>query len=233
MVIRHVRHALACVAIMVFGVAFPATAGVVKDAVGGGVAAGGVAGGVEAATLAAQAYQLVVAAVTATTAATTCAQVNCAAHVLAFIDAHPLVGRTVMRHEIKKYANQHPEQGYVVQQIDRAVEQASRRPLDDIGQPIARSIPDPPGDCTPGDHRRMQDEVNKWCKSEIRKCLRTDALDVLAAKLETNRQCVIARDAVNNRCFKGGNRGHRAALQNELDALANCESQVNRTGAAR
>jgi len=34
----------------------------------------------------------------------------------------------------------------------------------------------PPGDCQPGEHRRMQDEVDKWCKGKKR-CSKSQTLE--------------------------------------------------------
>jgi len=32
-------------------------------------------------------------------------------------------------------------------------------------RPVAANIPNPPGDCKPSDQRRLQDDVDKYCKT--------------------------------------------------------------------
>ncbi|MFF7110137.1 hypothetical protein [Pseudomonas sichuanensis] len=84
----------------------------------------------------------------------------------------------------------------------------------------------PPGNCQPGEHRKLQDEVNASCKGGKRSC-RSVTDPVLASELrEVNLQCAMAREAVNNRCFAGGDATHREQAIRAWEGVAVCESKI-------
>ncbi len=113
------------------------------------------------------------------------------------------------------------------QLIHRAVE------CDEFG--VCQSVPDPvgamsmipPGDCTPGEHRTLQDEVNRACKGSRRRCLSSDSCPTIWQKIESNSECIRARSVINARCFRGGDIGHNQAVMAAVGALNNCWSVYN------
>lgn len=83
--------------------------------------------------------------------------------------------------------------------------------------------PDPPGDCTEGEHERLQNDVIIQCKTVSLACKPQDSNEVLIAKLEQNRRCVSARITVMERCFRGGDKGHRNIVGQTIKTIAQCE----------
>lgn len=79
-----------------------------------------------------------------------------------------------------------------------------------------------PGDCTIGQHRRLQNNVNEKCKSK-RGCKGTDSCAELLEKQAKNSQCINARVTINNTCFKGGDAGHNDAVRQATNALIICQ----------
>ncbi len=87
--------------------------------------------------------------------------------------------------------------------------------------------PSPSGDCTPEQHRALQDEVNSACKSGKRACNLQQDCATLLENIGKNQRCADARAAVNNTCFKGGDSGHNIALTDALTATAKCTGFYN------
>lgn len=87
----------------------------------------------------------------------------------------------------------------------------------------------PPGNCTPGEHRQLQDQVDQWCKAAPRACRigmsRTELLD----RIGNGRACGAARDKLNKKCFSGGDADHRNEAAKAWKAVANCESILSKT----
>ncbi|UVK80973.1 DUF6531 domain-containing protein [Pseudomonas sichuanensis] len=84
-----------------------------------------------------------------------------------------------------------------------------------------------PGNCRSGEHRQMQDEVNKWCKGGGARSCKAVTDSVLASELrEINLQCALARDAINNRCFAGGDKNHRQQAIEAWEGVAICEKKI-------
>ncbi|WP_228533682.1 hypothetical protein [Pseudomonas sp. UFMG81] len=84
----------------------------------------------------------------------------------------------------------------------------------------------PPGNCSHGEQQQLQEEVAKACKDEVRTC--KGVTDPVLASLyrEKNLQCGLARDAINNRCFAGGDLTHRNEAINAWKAAARCEKII-------
>ena len=83
----------------------------------------------------------------------------------------------------------------------------------------------PPGDCEPNEHREMQDRVDKFCKPLEGGALRCTGVTTPFQNLvnaRVNALCARERDAINNKCFDGGNKGHRQQAQQAWDATKNC-----------
>ena len=85
----------------------------------------------------------------------------------------------------------------------------------------------PPGDCTPAQHRALQDDVNNKCKSQKRSCKGVSDCATLLENTNKNWNCAIARELVADTCFRGGDKGHRDAIVDALTAAAYCEKQFN------
>jgi uncharacterized protein DUF4157/putative RNase toxin 16 of polymorphic toxin system len=78
----------------------------------------------------------------------------------------------------------------------------------------------PPGDCTPVEHRLLQNAVDATC-DRPRRCTQNDCATVWQ-RIEANAECVQARATINARCFRGGDLGHTLALMQAVNALNNC-----------
>ena len=97
--------------------------------------------------------------------------------------------------------------------------------------PAAGSPMHPPGDCTPGEHRQLQDEVQEWCKNKPRGCEESQTLEELEERIENNSKCIAARNRINNKCFRGGDAGHKEALQIAINSLVRCQRVRDRVKA--
>jgi hypothetical protein len=92
---------------------------------------------------------------------------------------------------------------------------------------------EPPGDCSKGQHREMQDRVDRACR-ETRSCEKKlpksslnnglDRLQAIQQRIDAGRACVAAREAINNVCFRGGDSTHRNELAKAKDVLKICEN---------
>ncbi|MCW5155629.1 hypothetical protein [Burkholderia cenocepacia] len=80
----------------------------------------------------------------------------------------------------------------------------------------------PPGNCSPGEHRRLQDEVNRACKRP-RACKANMDQPTILQMRENNRECAMARDLINKKCFAGGDANHRNEALEAWANVAKCE----------
>ena len=102
-----------------------------------------------------------------------------------------------------------------------------RVPVDVVPPPVTDL--EPPGRCSVGEHRRLQDIVHAECRDVGRRaCTTHDSCPTLYAKLDQNVACYNARQTINNRCFEGGDPGHRAAAEDALRAQNNCWTELVR-----
>lgn len=81
----------------------------------------------------------------------------------------------------------------------------------------------PPGDCTFAEHRQLQDEVNEWCKNKPRSCDESQTIEDLEERIENNSKCIASRNRINNKCFRGGDDGHKEALEIAINSLMRCQ----------
>lgn len=79
------------------------------------------------------------------------------------------------------------------------------------------------GDCTPGDHSRMQQEVDQYCKVQ-RSCSKSESRVTLTKKVELNQICIAARERINRTCFRGGDPSHQIAVDDAVRALIRCQT---------
>lgn len=138
-------------------------------------------------------------------------------------------GRKLLAHELSHVLQQQSTTADTGNQVmQRAVE------CDELGN--CQSVPDPegavsmlpPGDCTPGEHRSLQNEVDRACKGRSRRCRGTDNCATLRQKIEANAECIRARSVINAKCFRGGDVGHTEAVMAAVGALNNCWAFDNR-----
>jgi len=85
----------------------------------------------------------------------------------------------------------------------------------------------PPGNCTPAEHRALQDRVNQHCKG-ARRCTQNDDCATIWQRIEENAECIKARSTINAKCFRGGDPGHIAAVAAAVGALGNCWAVYNK-----
>lgn len=82
---------------------------------------------------------------------------------------------------------------------------------------------EPPGNCSPGEHRRLQRTVDAECKFVgQRSCDVQNSCATLFAKLDQNVACYNARQTINHRCFEDRDEDHRKAARAALNAQQRC-----------
>jgi RHS repeat-associated protein len=77
------------------------------------------------------------------------------------------------------------------------------------------------GDCTPDQHRSLQDAVDAFCKRE-RSCNGLQSCSELFSNLAKSQQCLAARQTINNTCFGGGDAGHKQAVEEAGNSIDKC-----------
>jgi RHS repeat-associated protein len=77
------------------------------------------------------------------------------------------------------------------------------------------------GDCDPAEHRILQDAVDRICQSP-RKCSAGMSPAQLQAYYTANVACYFARKEVNERCYRGGDAGHRQQQDDARRAALRC-----------
>lgn len=80
----------------------------------------------------------------------------------------------------------------------------------------------PTGDCTPDQHRGLQQAVKVACDSGSRACTGAQDCDLLRTNYRKNLACAEARDEINKTCYRGGNPGHRKAADDARRAAKIC-----------
>lgn len=81
----------------------------------------------------------------------------------------------------------------------------------------------PPGNCVQGVHDAMQRLVKAWCDHPSgRTCTAADSCSRLQQKIRRNQLCAQHRRAINDKCYNGGDIGHRIAERDARRAQANC-----------
>ena len=78
-------------------------------------------------------------------------------------------------------------------------------------------------DCTPGEQMRLQQEVTLQCKTVPTKYFNADSCPTLEGKMETISACISARTKINMKCFKGGDAGHKQAIEEKINLLVKCQ----------
>lgn len=91
----------------------------------------------------------------------------------------------------------------------------------------------PPGDCDPDEYKILKDTVAKYCKTDRQhgvksRCEKGMTPVNLYYLLDKYRNCALAREEIMNRCFQGGNTGHRTEAKNVWNATQNCADLLRR-----
>jgi len=87
------------------------------------------------------------------------------------------------------------------------------------------------GNCTPEEHAALQAAVNGACKAGPRRCSPSQDPVTLATNMGKNLACAAARDTINQRCFGGGDAGHRQAADQARAAAIRCARLLRGLGA--
>ena len=83
----------------------------------------------------------------------------------------------------------------------------------------------PPGDCTSQEHLDLQADVDSACHANSCKGLtELDCSEILKNESSLS-DCITARSKINAKCFRGGDDGHKRALQSAIDALILCQTK--------
>ena len=89
------------------------------------------------------------------------------------------------------------------------------------------------GRCDPDTHRRLQDDVDRYCKpGEQYRCgIEGQSCDDTDANFKRLLKCVDARQTINNHCFDGGDTNHKQRLEEDKKALYKCGgARIGRQG---
>jgi hypothetical protein len=78
-------------------------------------------------------------------------------------------------------------------------------------------------DCSESVRMKLQNDVNRYCKSQKMSCINTDSCSTLERKMSMFNNCMQARIKINTKCFKGGNPGHKKAIADATNGLMNCQ----------
>ncbi len=89
--------------------------------------------------------------------------------------------------------------------------------------PVYTSTPADPGNCTPDQQQALQQDVTDLCKNAgSRSCSYADACPTIATKIDVAAKCIEARQKINSQCYNGGDDGHKAQVQQEVNLQNNC-----------
>lgn len=83
------------------------------------------------------------------------------------------------------------------------------------------TIPLPPGDCPPDQHRDLQERVKSAC-GQPAACKAYDNARLLSEKIGNHSRCINARTIINSTCFRGGDANHRNEIKKRMDGITNC-----------
>jgi hypothetical protein len=98
-----------------------------------------------------------------------------------------------------------------------------------MGAPRLLAAPakmEPPGDCTKEKHRALQDEVNRACKGQKMKCTQNQDCVTLETNLMHFEDCIRARQAIMDQCFRGGDDDHRRELDRTREGYQRCKDLI-------
>lgn len=137
-------------------------------------------------------------------------------------------GRRLIAHELVHVLQQTPHQAVPTGQA-YSVKPGGQRPVRTLlATPSIQRDLDPPGDCLQGVHEKMQRLVKAWCDHfGGRTCEPHDSCARIKQKMRRNQLCYQHRTAINTKCYRGGNKGHRDAARDASKAQRNCQITYN------
>src|SRR5258707_1361920 len=80
----------------------------------------------------------------------------------------------------------------------------------------------PPGDCTAAQHGKLQNDVNRFCKKKPSACKSMMSCDDLDKNWRQAEKCANARQRINKKCFRGGDKKHKQAEAMYRRAASKC-----------
>lgn len=86
---------------------------------------------------------------------------------------------------------------------------------------------EPPGDCTKEKHRALQDAVDRACKGQKMRCTQNQDCVTLERNLMLFEDCIIARRAIMDQCFRGGDDEHHKQLENVKRGHRDCVNLID------
>ena len=89
-------------------------------------------------------------------------------------------------------------------------------------------IPPPPGDCSPGQHRELQDAIDWSCQNIS--CTIDDTDLQLFARRAKAKYCAEKRNDINVKCYRGGDKNHRRARYDAWQSFSYCDYLLTRRG---
>ncbi|TGV21746.1 hypothetical protein E5N72_10870 [Pseudoalteromonas sp. MEBiC 03607] len=92
--------------------------------------------------------------------------------------------------------------------------------------PAANNI-EPPGQCSPSEQQKLQQNVNQECKRP-RRCSQSMSRGDLFLREVANQRCAIARDTINKKCFMGGGANQRSQAIDAWKSMVNVNHYKNK-----
>lgn len=87
------------------------------------------------------------------------------------------------------------------------------------------------GDCTPEEHRSLQNMVENACGSAFA-CSGNDSAAILNEKIGKISQCIDARKRIMEKCYKGRNddkhKTHKQAIDERINSIRNCQQLLSK-----
>lgn len=99
----------------------------------------------------------------------------------------------------------------------------------DVAGGMCVAASEPPGNCTPEEHRQLQDGVENACGAAIA-CRGGDDIATLNRKIGMHSACIDARKRINDRCFGGGDSGHQTSVEERKGSIRNCQNLISGFG---
>jgi type VI secretion system secreted protein VgrG len=90
--------------------------------------------------------------------------------------------------------------------------------------PTAQALP-PPGNWTPGQQQKMQEDVNNACKRE-RSCKNGQMKIEMVINRLNSLEFAVARDRINKVCFMGGDVNHRNEASDGWRSVAKRDGMI-------
>jgi type VI secretion system secreted protein VgrG len=120
-------------------------------------------------------------------------------------------------------------QGMSQQGLPMSSSQSNAPSAQQVNVCVAGIVAEPPGNCTPEEHRDLQDRVENACGSAIA-CRGGDDIATLNRKIGAHSACIDARKRINDRCFGGGDEQHQRPIQERQGSIRRCQDLMTNMG---